>query len=374
MKIGYISPTNPFTDKKTWSGTYYNTRKALEHAGHEVEWIRYDINGLRDVIGSHLYGFYNNRRKVLYSHSRIASRLRTNSIKTNFSNYDLIFVPGQSEIVAALRTNVPIVYYSDATVPLMVNYYWFNLPEKAIIEAKIVERRAILNSTYCLFASEWAANSAIRDYGADFERTKVFPFGANIDNHYIKSTFSYRRGEVLKILFSGVEWNRKGGKIAVDAVENLNRRGIKSELTLCGINNLPSYVNSKSFIHNVGFLNKNNKNELKEYSKIWEGNNLLLVPTRAECAGIVFSEAAAYGIPIVSTDTGGVSTYVLNGVNGQRLPLKANGSEYADVIENWVQTDQLNLLGKGSRNLYETQNNWETWGKRFNRVIFGKEN
>lgn len=34
MLIGYISPTNPFEDRKAWSGTYFNTRKALEKAGH----------------------------------------------------------------------------------------------------------------------------------------------------------------------------------------------------------------------------------------------------------------------------------------------------------------------------------------------------
>lgn len=35
--------------------------------------------------------------------------------------------------------------------------------------------------------------------------------------------------------------------------------------------------------------------------------HLLLLPTRAECAGIVFNEASAYGVPILLTDTGGVS-------------------------------------------------------------------
>lgn len=25
MTIGYLSPTNPFTDRKGWSGTYFST-------------------------------------------------------------------------------------------------------------------------------------------------------------------------------------------------------------------------------------------------------------------------------------------------------------------------------------------------------------
>ena len=41
MLVGYVSPTDPFKDRKSWSGTYYNTREALEKAGHQVEWVSY---------------------------------------------------------------------------------------------------------------------------------------------------------------------------------------------------------------------------------------------------------------------------------------------------------------------------------------------
>lgn len=41
IKIGYISPTDPYSDKNSWSGTYYSTREALEKTGNIVEWIKY---------------------------------------------------------------------------------------------------------------------------------------------------------------------------------------------------------------------------------------------------------------------------------------------------------------------------------------------
>lgn len=44
--------------------------------------------------------------------------------------------------------------------------------------------------------------------------------------------------------------------------------------------------------------------------------NFLLLPTIAECAGIVFAEASGYGIPSITYDTGGVGTYVIDGING----------------------------------------------------------
>lgn len=33
MLIGYVAPTNPFKDKKEWSGTYYGLCKALKMGG-----------------------------------------------------------------------------------------------------------------------------------------------------------------------------------------------------------------------------------------------------------------------------------------------------------------------------------------------------
>ena len=51
-------------------------------------------------------------------------------------------------------------------------------------------------------------------------------------------------------------------------------------------------------------------------------SDILLLPTQAECAGIVFVEASAYSMPIFTHDTGGISNYVINGINGYRLPLK----------------------------------------------------
>ncbi|WP_137463714.1 glycosyltransferase, partial [Escherichia coli] len=38
----------------------------------------------------------------------------------------------------------------------------------------------------------------------------------------------------------------------------------------------------------------------------------LLLPTIADCYGMVFCEAAAFGLPVVATDTGGVSSIVIN--------------------------------------------------------------
>ncbi|KRN45521.1 glycosyltransferase family 4 protein [Limosilactobacillus ingluviei] len=360
MKIGYISPTDPHLDVKAWSGSYYNICQALEEEGHDVEWVKY--GHLLDKVIAKIYRLFYGKQGH-YTHSRIASFYHGWTIKSNLEEFDLIFVPGQIEVVAGLKTKTPIVYYSDATIPLMTDYYWFGLKRRAIKEAKKIEKKGLEKAKYCLFASEWAKASALTDYGIEPEKLKVFPFGPGV-----KSTYTGKINNPisdLKLFFSGVEWERKGARIAVDTVKELNERGINSTLMMCGLKEVPLSVLNEKYIENLGFLDKNNPKDLAKYQKCWEQANIFILPTRAECAGIVFSEAVSYGVPSLTTDTGGISSYVKNGINGKRLPLEATYLDYADCIEKWLQDGTLQILSNNAREYFEDNISWKVWGKRF---------
>lgn len=366
MRIGYISPTDPFQDKRSWSGTNFVLREVLENAGNSVEWISYKNAGLIDRLCSRLYRFVYGKGSFI--HSRYASWIHALSIPQDLSRYDIIFVPGQVDIVAALKTPTPIVYYTDGTVPLMDGYYWLGMSRRAINEARRIEQRAIDNADYLMFASQWAADSAIADYHVDPNKVSVLPIAAGInDSQHLRSQ-KYGDG-TLSILFSGVDWERKGGQIAVDTVEILNQRGIRTELNICGIKQLPVNIRKKSFIHDLGFLDKSKPDDLDKYIRVWRKSNLLLLPTRAECAGIVFCEAGTFGVPILTTKTGGTGTYVIDGVNGMRLALSAGPSQYADIIQHWFRNGDLDSLAQQSFELYSKRFSWNAWGRHFEQVV-----
>ncbi len=369
MKIGYISPTNPFIDKKSWSGTYYSTREALELAGHTVEWIQYDNKNLflriyNKIIYKLIYG------NGSVTHSRLSGWLKVKTIREKLENYDIIFIPGQVDIVANLKTKTPIIYYTDGTVPLMLNYYWFNFTERAANEAKKLESQAAENASMNIYASNWARNSAIKEYKIDSSKAKVLPFGANLSYTDMEKVGNgFRKNEKISIIFSGVDWKRKGGEIAVNACKKLIKDGYDVELTIVGIKNLDNRVKELNFVNYLGFLDKEDKKDYRKYLDAWEKANILLLPTRAECAGIVFNEASAFGVPSLSVDTGGVADYVKNDINGKRLPLEASADDYAKEIEKWIDMKLLGDLSIGARKLYKEQNNWKVWGKLFNEMI-----
>jgi glycosyltransferase involved in cell wall biosynthesis len=94
------------------------------------------------------------------------------------------------------------------------------------------------------------------------------------------------------------------------------------------------------------------------------------LPTRAECSAVVFSEASAFGLPILSTNTGGVSDYVKNGINGYCLPLEAKGRDYAEIVHNiFHDTNKLSNLRSTTRDWYERELSWEKWKQGFENII-----
>jgi glycosyltransferase involved in cell wall biosynthesis len=51
------------------------------------------------------------------------------------------------------------------------------------------------------------------------------------------------------------------------------------------------------------------------------GQMVFVLPTQADCVPVVLTEASAYGLPILSTAVGGVSTIGEDKVNGRVFPL-----------------------------------------------------
>ena len=119
-----------------------------------------------------------------------------------------------------------------------------------------------------------------------------------------------------------------------------------------------------------GVLSKANEAQRAELREIMLRSAFLFLPTRQDCTPMVFSEGNAFGMPGITTDTGGVSSVVVEGVNGHLLPLTAGPKEYADLIEAaWVDQGKYIALRKSSRRQYEQVLNWKTWARQSATLI-----
>lgn len=198
----------------------------------------------------------------------------------------------------------PIIYLSDATFNVMVDYYFKNLTSGSIKQGNQVEQRALSKSDAIIVSSDWAAKSVINDYKQPEEKVYVIEFGANIDDEdIIPHKFEYDGH--LNLLFLGVDWERKGGSIAVDTCRWLNDNGIKTTLHVIGTKRLNDKIKNLPFVDYVGFLNKNIPEQYEKLVSIIKKCHCLLLPTLAECSAIAFCESSANGLPIFSHVTGG---------------------------------------------------------------------
>ena len=281
---------------------------------------------------------------------------------------DYIFFPGGAQISAFVNFEKPIIYYTDATFHIMIDYYWHGLSSWLITQGEHYEKEAIKNAFINIRSSQWAAASVINDYDGCLQRNYVLEFGANFDDKDLLHATPYKSG-ALNILFSGVDWIRKGGEVAVKTVQLLNKRGINSCLFIVGLSEIPLKYANLPFVRIMGFLDKNNPEHYRKYVDIVKNSHLLLLPTNAECSAIVFSESSAFGLPIFTYDTGGTGNYVIDGVNGYKLPLAAREQEFADAIEKSLESNEFLQLHKGGITLFNERLNWSTWSKRFRKIM-----
>ncbi len=373
MKIGFISRFNPI-DRRASSGTTFQMWQALKMRGYEMEWIEIREGLLYRIIRCMLSIFSritNTKTKIEYT--KIGAFLEANSIsRTKIRNNDLLIGAFCSGAISCLKTDSPIIYFSDATFNLLDGYYFCNLSKISIDAGNIIEKRALDNATSIVVSSNWARDSVVNDYDINESKVDVIEFGANIDDENIKIDNIVRtpaNKKPLQLIFIGVDWVRKGGEIAVNTLDWLNSNGINSELHVIGIKDLPKAHSQNKKVINHGFLNKNIPSEYSLLTEILTGGDLLIFPTIRECAGIVFCEASAYGLPIFSHNTGGTSNYVIEGVNGHLLELGSSGEDFGNKIKDCIDDGSLFSMKRTARMLYKSNLNWNTWSEKVSEIV-----
>jgi glycosyltransferase involved in cell wall biosynthesis len=286
------------------------------------------------------------------------------------SEADWLFAPFASAELAYLETDKPVFYFSDTTFRAISGYYpdFTGLSARSIREGNALEQRAIDRATVACFASDWAARSAIDDYGAPHEKVHVVPLPANLVAPPARDSLRFDRSQgPVRLLFIGVDWVRKGGPIAVDTLRALRGLGIDAELTVVGCTP-PSELRDPALTV-VGYLSKRDPAGARRLDQLFRDADFLVLPTRAECYGIVFGEAAAYALPSIATDTGGVRTAMAHGGAGLLLPYDVGGGEYASRIAEVIEDgDAYRALRVSARAAFDDELNWETWGRRVNAL------
>lgn len=368
MKIAYVT-TYDSSYPGNWSGTGYYIRKALEKQDVSLNPIgplerRIGLwNRVKEKCARYLLGkvhMHNREPSVQEGYGRqVEERLR--------SDVDVIFSPGTIP-VSSVAVDIPVVFWTDATFSGITSLYpaYKNLDQSTIENGHAMEQRALNRCSLALYSSEWAARTARQEYDVEPSKVKVVPFGANLEvscprgHDDIDQFLRRRRGERCRLLFVGKDWERKGGDTALKVARILNQRGTSTELVVVGCE--PELtVEEEEYVSCMGVIDKSNASGRKRLRELFVSSDFLLLPTRAECFGIVFAEASAHGLPSLATDVGGVPTALRDERNGFTLPVEADPEAYADLVETyWRSPEDYERLSHSAFDEYWNRLNWET--------------
>lgn len=375
--IGFVSMDNPFLDKVAWSGTLYKLRESIEMAGFEVKWIPYNTHFKSKLLYYSIYNFTKNwnshftKYKWLPGHHfRPSVKAWAKEVDANLElkECDYLFYPLAAKIAIYTKNIKPYINLSDYTVPDMLDYYFHNITKKSKTMAIEMDAVAAQNAFINIRSSQWANDGLLNYYHCAPNKCHILEFGPNIDTKDIRQGQTYEGGQ-LRLLFSGKDWKRKGGDIAVETVEILRSKGIDARLIVAGPYVCPESCKGKDYIDYIGYLNKNNADDYDKYLSLYEHSHMLLLPTKAECSAIVYSEAAATGIPCYTYLTGGVGNYIVNEVNGYALPEGSPASAFAEQILKDIRTGRIPSLHEGALNLFKEKLSWEAWARGFKKIM-----
>ncbi len=218
------------------------------------------------------------------------------------------FIFQTQSLFDARREGVPHFVYTDHTY-LANQHYEEPAPLLPVAKSwkrmeKELYQKADINFTF----SQFAADSITGDYGVPATQVQCVHSGPNTGFPFHTNT-SLRTG--LRILFVGVDWERKGGPELLEAFSLVQREIPEVELIVVG-------SDPEIFVPGVTALGRIPENDVKAY---YESSDVFCLPSRRDPSASALIEAAAYALPVVATPVGGNKERVVHNETGYLVPL-----------------------------------------------------
>lgn len=385
LRVGMIFLTDP-SNPAQLSGMPYRMAEALRGQGVEVVPILGGDPGSRDLwargvsrlrrearrrIPHRLRAAVDDlnaertRRDVLRRAERLSRRVEAQLAGRRL---DLLFGVCISTALYDLRTDLPVVYFSDATSPLLHRTYPAlaarGRSRRAALEE--VERASLSRATVAAFASPRTMRSAVEELGLDPGRASVIPMGAHVtpvDPATVTAPAEPPTPRSCRLAIVAADPVRKRVDLAVRATEALRSRGIAATLTVIGP--ATRLAARSGFVECAGRLRLDDPDDLHEHRRLLRGCHLQVLPSVGEAFGIAPAESAHFARPAVVSDAGGLPSVVRHDESGLVLPVEADHRAWADAIAGLVHDpDRYRRYSVAALARARDELNWSAWATR----------
>lgn len=350
LRIAFLTPW-AVADGNSWSGVIRPMHLALmKHAEvvvietGDIEMSQVD-RGLMATLGRV------SNRPYLSGHALATSKKRGKIVsdRVRRSEADVVLCVAASQDIAYADFPQPVVQVTDATFGAMLEYYplYARLHPISIWQGKQMSQRSQAKTSSYSLASEWAKN-ALQQSGFSPDRCRVIPFGPSI---WPQSPLERKPRTHIRVLVVASDWQRKGGDLAVAAVAAVRQRHPGVSLTVVGdAPQLPSWVK------NLGRVSRD------AMPNLYAEHDVLLELAAANAGGVTLTDAHAFGLPVIATDTGGVASIVLDGVSGILVDSQKDPVHDASIaLEAITEARYYQQLAAGATGRYLSLLNWDVW-------------
>jgi hypothetical protein len=319
-RIGVAYPGDPEA-AGTWSGTPASLGNALRGHGATVEPLRGEPPRALEWFAVHALTLLRiprtkltplrkrarvSRTISLYTGRELAS-LRTRALRGRVKRAGRLDAVVQIGTSYALPDGLRVATYEDMTVAqaLALPYpEWQCLSKREQAAALDRQRRAYEQATVCCFTTQWAADSAIDDYGVPPEKTNVVGVGRN---HSPRP--APRDWTVPRFLFVGGDWERKNGDAVVRSFARIRESIPGARLDLVGSH--PQVELDGVVGH--GWLSLGDADQRRELDGLFETATCFVMPSLCEPSAISYVEAASAGVPSIGSTVGGSGELIGDG-------------------------------------------------------------
>ncbi len=258
-------------------------------------------------------------------------------------------VPGVANFVYTDHTHLSNLEYPGWNRAALAPQAWIDLERSVYRHARMV-----------FTMSSNVSRTLIERYGCEPERVKCIYVGSNARSA-TQVDFSEARYARKKILFVGIDWERKGGPVLLQAFERVKQSHPDAELIIVGA---APQVRIDS-VRVVG------KVPVEKVADFYREASIFCMPTLVEPFGIAFIEAFAHGLPVIATRIGAIPDFVEPERSGY-LVEPNDAAAVAQRLEDLLDDPQrCARFARHGKALVDERYDWDGTGERMAAHIRG---
>ena len=324
-RIVGVIPGDPF-DRVTWSGASHHLFTALDRKGALAGAVDARPHPALDYVAKVAAfsprGMRRWKERYEYSHvtraglsvagGRRARRVNSHpdALLQVGAWYDFARFPG---LKPSLRSS-----YHDANLALYAREWIFveDVGARHIRRTMAAERRLFDRLDVIMAMSDWLRRSFIEDFDQDPGKVVTVGAGANIPR---LPDVPERDWERPRLLFIGLEWERKGGPTLLAAFRGLRAERPDAELWIVG-RERPAGTADDAGVTWMGRINRRTPGGDAEMARLHREATAYVMPSLFDPFPNVFLEAMAWGLPCVGADRCSMPEVIQDGVTGLIAP------------------------------------------------------